>query len=91
MTGFLVRGCNILPQKELHKGLQVVTSGPAGLAVQRGAFKASSGAFEWYRSNYGTDFEMSEIASPVRFGIYQIGVGSGFGILTFQKVLIPKI
>ena len=28
-------------------------------------FKVSSGTVKWYRSSYGTDFENSEIASPV--------------------------
>ena len=31
----------------------------------RGSFKASSGTVLWYRSSYGTNFENSEIASPV--------------------------
>ena len=27
--------------------------------------KVSAGAFQWYRSSYGTDFDNSEIVSPV--------------------------
>ena len=31
----------------------------------KGRVKVSSGTVKWYRSNYGTDFDSSEIASPV--------------------------
>ena len=30
----------------------------------KGGFKVSSGTVEWYRSNSGTDFDTSEMASP---------------------------
>ena len=41
-----------------------VCSGSAILLL-KGRFKVSSGIVEWCRSSYGTDFENSEIASPV--------------------------
>ena len=31
-----------------------------------GEFKVSSGTVEWYRSSCGTDFDHSEMASPVK-------------------------
>ena len=30
-----------------------------------GGFKVSSGTAKWYRNSYGTDFDNSEIASPL--------------------------
>ena len=35
------------------------------LWLLQGDFKVSSGTIPWYRSSYGTDFDTSEIASPV--------------------------
>ena len=32
----------------------------------KGGFKVSSGTVEWYTSSYGTDFDSSEIASPLK-------------------------
>ena len=37
--------------------------------LSKGVFKVSSGTVEWYRRNYGTDFDDSEIASPDLVGI----------------------
>ena len=35
------------------------------LLLLKGGFKVSSGTAEWSRSRYGTDFDNSELASPV--------------------------
>ena len=32
----------------------------------KGVLKVSSGTVQWHRSSYGTDFDSSEVASPVR-------------------------
>ena len=35
----------------------------------KGGFKVSSGTVEWYRNMYGTDFDISEMASPALLGL----------------------
>ena len=49
------------------------TSGPLiqGLLfwMLKGGYRVSSGIGEWYSSNYGTELDDSEIASPVIYNI----------------------
>ena len=53
------------PQQAGNQGSSVDTAGPAILALQRGFQSQSRQCVERYRSSSGTDFDNSEIASPV--------------------------
>ena len=46
--------------------MRLYSTGSATSSCLKRGFQASSGAAEWHRSSYGTDFDSSEIASPVQ-------------------------
>ena len=52
----------------------------------KGGFSVSSCTAEWYRSSFGTDFDCSEIASPVLFR-WSLGV-CDLRVLSSRRLLL---